>query len=264
MMKRHAFRVLRLMAVALVAWVAYAWLDARGEARLLLPVALVVTLAVIGLGWWRRRRRGAGERYLEAMFDPDKRTRAIREVRARFDAEAPATTAACSEHAATALLLAELLDADGQIDEARAVLEAVPAEGLPAADAAMVIHGRAVAALRAGDAEAAERWLGERPRSSGDPELDMRLELLEAAAGVERGRAEEAMEIATRIRRRAGGDADMVTEARVVRASALDALGRRDEALEVLRSLGPEVVAALAAVGPPRVRALAEACQPAD
>ena len=254
-------RILRIAIVALAAWAGFVLLEPYGYGWVVLPAALIVTLLMSFGRVWLLRRRGMAPsreaRWAEAVVDRARRPKAIAEVRtARTKAEGKR-----AEHARLTVLLAQLLDAQGENTEGRALLEALDTEPLELIDASLVRHGRAALALRAGDAKGALGALRGRPKKTGEPELDLRLDLLEASAKLELGEASEALETATRVRRAAGGDEELIVEARVLRAAALDAMGQRDDALEVVRSLGQETIAMLVELGQPRVRALAEAAR---
>lgn len=264
-MLRHARRVIRVIVVALAAWAGFMLLEPYGLGWVVLPVALALTLLVaFGRWWWRRRQGGTAHReaaWAEAMVEPARRPKAIAEIRKAVSALEPVTDTTRGEHARLTVLLAQILDADGKNAEGRALVDALELGALGAVDAAVVRHGRAVLALRGADPKGALEALTPRPRKTGEPELDLRLDLLEASARLELGEASAALETATRVRRAAGGDEELMVEARVVRAAALDALGQRDEAVQVVRSLGAETIAMLEKLGQPRVRALAQAAR---
>ena len=262
-MQRYGWRLLRLVIVALLAWATFVLLEPYGLGWVVLPAALVVTLAVALGRWWWLRKRGVGREALwaDAMVDARRRPKAIAEVREAARKLEPVTAATRSTHARLSALLAQLLDAHGKNDEGRTLLDAIDLGPLGAVDAAVVRHGRAVLALRADDPKGALAVLAGRPRKSGEPELDLRLDLLEASAKLELGEASAALDTATRVRRAAGGDEELIVEAHVVRATTLDALGQRADAVEVVRSLGPETIAMLTQLAPRRIRDLAEAAR---
>ncbi len=251
---------MRIVLVAVVAWVAYELLDAMGYAYVLLPAAIAATLVLAGLRWRATRLRRAREareaKWSAAVLYPPGRAAAIEEL------EAALATAAVADRVRLTVLRAELLDAEGRSDDAERALVALGPDTLDAFDGGVVRHARASLALRRGDADGAAALLRPRPPRTGAEALDNRLALLDAVVDCERGArddAERALETATRIRRTAGQDEALALEARVVRAAALDALGERKDALSVLRSLEPAVVDALATLGSPRVKALAAA-----
>ena len=259
-----ARRILRIAVVALAAWAGFALLEPYGYGWVVLPAALLVTLLMaFGRVWILRRRGGAASReaaWADAVVDKARRPKAIAEVReARTKVEARSDARA--EHARLTVLLAQLLDAQGDNAEGRSLLDAVDVGSLELIDASLVRHGRAALALRAADPKGALEALRGRPKKTGEPELDLRLDLLEASAKLELGEASEALETATRVRRAAGGDEELIVEARVLRAAALDAMGQRADAVEVVRSLGEETIAMLVELGQPRVRSLAEAAR---
>jgi len=262
------WRLVRLLLVAIAAWVLFTVLEPHGLGWAVLPLAIAATLLVAGLRYlrlrWARRRGQDEQGWADALLDPDARPRAIAQVRAARARLGPPTPRTRSRHARLSVLLAELLDAEGRADEARALLDGVDMDVLGRMDQAAVRHGRAMLRLRAGQPEDCLRVLETRQRSCGDDDLDMRLSLLEASARLEMGETQEAIQTAKRIRDRAGGDESLLMEARVVRAAALDAAGDRSGALDAVRSLGPSMVAVLCALGQPRVRSLAEEVRGAD
>lgn len=257
-MLRKSRIVLRLVAVAALAWFLWAFLDARELGWAVIPIALIATGLTSAIVYFRRRAAGSSreERWIDAVLDPAQRSRAIDEIREELG-RLPEGRAGVARRASLSLILAELHSADRDDGEALAALDRVPLGRVDPQTDALVRHARAVILLRAGDAQAAQRALAERPKTTGDEELDLRLDLLEASIGVELGRADEALEVANRARRRAGSDESLIVEARVLRAAALDAKGARDEALDVLRQLGGDVIDMLAQLGQPRVRDLA-------
>jgi hypothetical protein len=257
-------RVLRIAVVALAAWAGFVLLEPYGYGWVVLPVALLLTLLMAFGRVWLLRRGGMAPlreaAWADAVVDKARRPKAIAEVRAAR-AKVEGKSDARAEHARLGVLLAQLLDAQGDNAEGRALLDAIDTEVLALIDASLVRHGRAALALRAADPQGALDALRRRPKRTGEPELDLRLDLLEASARLELGEANEALETATRVRRAAGGDDELIVEARVLRAAALDAMGQRDDAVEVVRSLGEETIAMLLELGQPRVRSLAEAAR---
>jgi tetratricopeptide (TPR) repeat protein len=255
-MKGTSTRLVRIVLIAVLAWVVYLLLDPYGLGWLVLPGALVMTLGVAGfrlLGIRRARRAQAEEtRWADALLDAAARRTAITELRAALAAEADS-----SARTRRTLLLADLLDADGAHDEAKALLDGLSVDDFSPIEGAMVRHARASIRLRMGDVEGARGVLVPRAPRSGAEDLDRRLELLDAVVDAESGEAERALETASRVRRIAGTDEGLAVEARIIRAVALDARGDHDEAIAVFRELGPEMRAALLVVGYPRVRALA-------
>lgn len=266
-MRRLGWRFLRIALVAIAAFAVFHLLEPYDLGWVVLPAAVLATVLVGAVRWtWIRRKHAVIVReqaWAEAVLDDGRRPRAIADVRRAVADLLPVTHATRSEHARLTVLLAQLLDADGSNEEGQRLLDAIPSEGLGPVDAAVLRHGQAVLRLRAEQPERALEAVLARPRASGESELDLRLELLEASARLELGEPDRALETATRVRRAAGGDEELVLEARVVRAAALDVLGQRDEAVAVLRSLGDDVVEMLASLGQPRVRDLAEAARAA-
>jgi tetratricopeptide (TPR) repeat protein len=255
-------RILRGAALALVAWLAFRWLDPKG-----LGLLVPATAALGALGWiayryrvLRRRQRAAAasERWAEALLDPPVRPQVIAELRAALARLRPSAARDAVERARLSLVLAELLEAEGQPDAALEVLRAVPDAHLPARTRATLAHARAVASLSAGDAEAATRELTVIALPTGDRELDLRVRAVGGLAAIERGEAERALELAEELRVEAGSDADLRLEARVLKAAALDALGEREDALSVMKALGEEMLGVLLVLGLPRVKRLAD------
>ncbi len=253
--KRLGLRVLRLVFVGVLTYVAYSYLAPRGLSWVLGPVALgVLTLlgAIEVLRWRARKQRsGLDEQWEEALLDAEKRPVALRGLRARLEKASDPT-----DRARLRVALAELLDADEQSVEAGEVLADIDEGALPSIDGAVVRHARAEIALRRGDLEAAHGALVGRAVTCGDAELDVRLDLLAAQVEAERGGAEAALKIAQRIGAGAGKDQDLARDASIVEACALDALGRRDEALMLLEQIDHELRPVIAALGSRRVREL--------
>lgn len=251
-MRRLGLRLFRVVAIGLAAWVAYHYLAPRGLAWVVW--AGVGTLA---LGWiaWRtvtivraRARARQEERWADALVDAPRRPAAIRDLRAALASERHP-----SERVHLTLVLAELLEADGEPAAALEALDALDLAAQPERARAVVRHACAVAALSAGDLERAERALA--PGPIGERTLDTKIELLRAVLAIERGDAERALAIAERERK--AQDDELQIEAKVVRALAVDALGDHEDALKILRGLGDDMLAVLALLGLPRVRRLA-------
>jgi tetratricopeptide (TPR) repeat protein len=259
-MRLVVLRMARILIVALAASLVLAWASARGLDWLGWSVALALFAGLLGLALLRQvpLSRAARERRWEAaLAQPRRRPQAILELQRALRRLEPPRVSRRAEHARLAVLLAELLDAEGRCDEAMGVVDAVPLGALSAIDAALVRHTRAVTHLRAADADGALRALEGRA-ASGDLELDQRLGLLETYARLELGEAQSALTQAGKLENAPGVDESVVLEARVVRAAALDALGRREEALVTLAALGRDSLVPLADLGQPRVRALAK------
>jgi hypothetical protein len=257
-------RGLRLIAVTLVAMLAYRFLEPRGQGFWVL-----IALVVIGLGWValrarvlrRRRLEDAREdRWAEALLDASKRP-AMRE-ELRRDREALDTRHKPHAHARLSLLLAELLDADGERSEARRVLAGVDRNRLGGPMLATVLHARASLCVAEGDADAAEALLATLPEEL-DEVMEARIEVLRGGIALERGDAEAALEIAADVRDRTR-DRDVRVETQLLKATALDALEDREDALRVMRALDGDTLTALAALGFPRVKPLAEAALAAE
>ena len=119
------------------------------------------------LGKWRCSYRPSG-------------LRAIADVRRALRALLPVKQRTRSEHTRLSVMLAELLDAHGEYDEASSVVDAIPLDALSPLEVALVRHTRAVTHLRGEDAAGALRALVGRD-ASGDLELDQRLSICSRA-----------------------------------------------------------------------------------
>lgn len=265
-MNQMPMRMLRIVLVGVGAYAAYLVLEPYGLGWLVLPGALAIIVGLFTFRWVRVRRLreeiAREEAWALSVMDGAKRPAAIDAVR---DAVADAVgKGAVDDQVRLTVLLSDLIDAEGRRDEADALLGSLDMRTLPPIEGGVVRHARATLRLREGDAEGARAVLKPRAPRTGDEDLDLRLELLDAAADLELGEAEGALEVAVRIRRAAGADETLALEARIIRASALDALGDRVEALEALGALGTDVVEALMSLGGPRLRGLAEEAQEAQ
>src|SRR5688572_26957514 len=122
-MRRWMLLVLRVIFVGVAAWIAFSWLAPSGRGWIALVVALGLVAGWIGFRWLVVRRRRAEEaradRWASALFDPPRRAEAMVEIRAEL-ARADRKTDA---YARIALVLAEMLEADGDTAGARAVLD---------------------------------------------------------------------------------------------------------------------------------------------
>jgi len=259
-MRALGFRTFRILAIAFTAYVAVAWAYQSGRVWLGYTIAAAVMGAWLGFTLLRvtKQSRQARElRWEDAIFEAARRPRAIREVQKAIRKLAPVNQRTRAEHARLSVLLAELLDAQGDYAEAMASVDALETGTLPALQVGLVQHTRAVTHLRGSDAQGALKALEARA-PSGDQELDLRLGLLEAYAYIELGQIDRGLQTADAVTQRSGVDSSVVTEARVVRAAALDAQGRREDALVQLAALGRESLAPLSELGHPRVRELAK------
>ncbi len=258
-MRIVGLRFMRVLTVGVLAYLSMVGANALGLPWLGWTLAglLFVGYGALTLVEMQKRaglRREA--RWEQAIYDGTHRRQCIEEVRAARAKIDPARVRRRPEFARLSVLLAELLDAEGDYVAARAIIDEVPLSGLSKLDAGLVRHTRAVIQLRAGDPVAALGALDKRD-DTGDLELDQRLELLEAYAQIENGDPRSGLSRAEAMSQRQQVDESVLTEARVVRAAALDVLGRREEALVVLAALGRESLQPLSHLGQPRVRALA-------
>lgn len=259
-MRALSLRVVRIVFIGFVAYAAVAWASKHGLAWAGYSVAAAVLSVFLGVSLMRARkgtnaRREA--RWERAIYEPKGRARALAEVARAVRALSPPRAQTRVEHARMSILLAELHDAAGNYEAAMRSVDGLAVDALPAIDAGLVRHTRAVTHLRGEDARGALAALKERT-PSGDVELDQRLTLLEAYARIELGEVAAGLSYADEIIKREGVDPSVVIEARIVRAAALDALGKREEALVALLALDRSTLAPLSELGHPRVRALAQ------
>ncbi|MCZ7684074.1 MAG: hypothetical protein M5U28_37005 [Sandaracinaceae bacterium] len=258
-MRGWMFRILRVAFIAAAAWLAFHLLRPQGLGWTVPVAAAVAALAWIAFRMMQVRRHreedSRADRWAEALMDPPLRPGAIRELRAELGALDGKKHAA--RHARLTLVLAELLEADGDPAAAREALGAVRLGALTERTRTMVQHARAVAALSAGDVEGAAELL-DALAPVGERELDLRVRALRGFVLAEKGEAERALELAEELRIDAASDADLRMEARVLKAVALDVAGDRADAVKVLRALGEEMLGVLLVLGLPRVRELAD------
>ncbi len=253
------YRLLRIGVVAGAAVLGYRWLAPMGLGWLVLAVGGAVLVAWLGYRVWRvrkeRQREARADRWAEALVFPPGRAAAITELREERARALPKDPA---EHARLTLVLAELLEADGEPAAAIEALGEVAPGSLSESLAAVMRHARAVAHLSAGDPEAALATLDETSAAVGDRSVDLRIRMLRGLIAAEMGDPVEAEQIAAEAREEALDDEDLRVEARVLAAVALDAAGRRDDAIERMHRLGDEMLDVLVLLGLPRVRGLAE------
>ncbi len=254
-------RIGRVAVVAIAAYFAFRWLEPQGLGWVVLLVAGVAAAAWIGWRAYRIRRARAedarADRWAQALMSPPERPAAVRELREAIAGLDLAKARSRTERAHLTLVLAELLEADGDPAGALEALEALPADALGERLAAVVRHARAVSHLSAGDPAAAREALDEAPGRSGDRQVDLRIRMLRGLILAETGDAEGALEAAEHARDEAGDDADLRTEARLLKAAALDAAGDRPDALRVMAAVGDEMLEVLTVLGLPRIRGLA-------
>lgn len=259
-MRRLALRMSRIFVVALLATAVFAWAKSRGFSALGWAGVVGLFALLFGLAAWRMGFSSGPSRearWEAALFRPKQRPRAIAQLRRTLRRMTPVKQRSRSEHTRLSILLAELLDAEGQYREASAIVDALPLATLTPIEGALVRHTRAVTHLRASDPRGALEALSQRA-ASGDLELDQRLALLETYARMELGDPQLALAHAAELEGTRGIDDSVLLEARVVRAAALDALGRREEALVTMAALGRDSLLPLADLGQPRVRGLAK------
>lgn len=253
--------VLRIVFVAGVAFLLYHALAHFGYGWAMIPIALVAVGLWAAETWRmgnkRREREASWDRWEAAVMDEDARPTAIQEVREALRAAYRLGPRLKIDQAHLSVILAELLDASGRAEEACDVLGRVKVDELDDARRGVVRHAKAVAQISAGRFEEAEATVRAH-RSSGEPDVDARIELLSRMLKLERGEAEAALEGLDAVLRKVPDDeTGLADDVLVVRAACLDALGKKDEAHAELKKLDPRVLASLAKLGAPRVRALA-------
>ncbi|HJL17747.1 MAG TPA: hypothetical protein RMH99_18930 [Sandaracinaceae bacterium LLY-WYZ-13_1] len=262
-MRGWFLRVFRVVLVGGAAWLAFQWLEPRGLGWVVLLVAGLLVAMWIGLRAARIRGQRAeearAERWAEALMIPPRRPAAVRELNAELDALDPSKPKQAHRFAHLSLILAELLEADGEPEKALEALDRIDDESLAERMAAVVRHARAVSWLSAGDPASARAALDELPGPCGDRAVDLRIRMMRGLIAAEEGDPEEALEIAQLARTEAGTDADLKLEARVLKAVALDAAGDPEDARKVLAALEDEMLEVLHTLGLPRVRRLAGA-----
>lgn len=260
-LKGGLLRVGRGIVIAVAVFFLFQWLQPQGLGWLVW--VLVGVSAALWVGWRTlriRRARAAdarADRWATALMNPPERPTVVRELReaiAELDESSPR---ALAERAHLTLVLAELLEADGEPEAALEALEALPEPRLEERMSAVVRHARAVSHLSAGRPESAREVLDELPGPCGDRSVDLRIRMMRGIIAAETGDPESALEVAEHTRDEAGDDNDLKTEARLLKAIALDAAGDRADAIKVMHVLGDEMLDVLAILGLPRVRELA-------
>ena len=262
-MKAWTYRILRAAFMAVIAWVLYQVLDHFDQEWLFFPIVVgffLLWVAEQGRRTWSRKKKEADwDRWEASVADPAARPNAIREVRAALAKSERFGTRLRQEQAHLSVILAELLDAGGRADEAVRVLAKVDLAALTPSQAVVVRHARVVAYLSANMLDDAEVALKVRAQDSGEPDMDARLDLLDAMVAVERGDTARAAGIVKDVEERFRDDPYLAAECRVARAVVDDAKGDRDGAVRALRELDATTLESLAQLGPPRVRPLAAA-----
>jgi hypothetical protein len=252
----------RIAVVAAIAWVLYHVLAYFGYGWVMVPLGIVVALLWALESWRmgqrRKERVAAWDRWEAAVLDDAARPTAIQEVREELRKAFRLGSRLRVDQAHLSVILAELLDASGRAEEACEVLARVPLDELDASRRAVVRHAKVVAQISAGRHDEAEATLrAHKPPT--EPDLDARFELLGRMLRIEKGEAEAALEGLDGVLAKVPGDeTGLADDVLVVRAVALEALEKGDEAVAEMRKLEPVVLASLAKVGAPRVRALAE------
>jgi hypothetical protein len=253
--------LLRVIAVAVGAFVLYYTLDHFEVAWAIWPIAAVLGLIVGGELFLQSRRRKKREsdwdRWERAVYDAAARPTAIREVREQLAKTRRLGGRLKLDVAHLSVILAELLDASGKPLEGARVLAQVPVEELDKTQAAVVRHAKIVCYLSAGDIENAESALSVRDGANVASDVDERLDLLGFMVAIEKGDAQAALEGAAKLEK--AEDPDVVLESVVVQAAAKDALGDRDGAIALLDRIDEETLESLAVLGQPRIRPLAKA-----
>jgi hypothetical protein len=249
-----------VVAVAILAFLAYYVLDYFGFAWAIWPAAILFGVLWLGEAVLTARRRKKREddwdRWERAVHDDAARPEAIKEVREAIKAARRLGPRLRLDVAHLSVILAELHDASGKPLEGARVLSQVSVEELEKAQAAVVRHAKVVCYLSAGDLENAENALAVRDAASGAEDIDVRLTLLGLMIALEKGEAERALSEAEKLGE--GADPEVQIEAIVVQAAALDALGKRDEAIARLDRIDGTTLDDLARLGQPRIRPLAK------
>lgn len=253
--------LLRVVFVAVLAWLLYHALAYFGYGWAMIPLALVVAALWAAESFRMRRKRAereqAWDRWELAVLDDAARPAAIQEVREALRSATRLGPRLKVEQAHLTVILAELLDASGRPEDACEVLGRVKLDELDAARRGVVRHAKAVAQMSAGRFEEADATLRAH-RAPTEADVDARMELLGRMLKLERGEAAEALEGLEDVLAKVPDDqTGLADDVLVVRAASLDALGRAPEALAALRTLDPIVLGSLAKLGAPRVRALA-------
>lgn len=255
-MRAWLLRGLRVVFIAVSAWLGFSYLAPRGLGW----VVWAVLGGLAALYFGRRAHRAIGRRrenaradaWAEALMDPALRPAAIRGLRDEIEALGAKSPV---EHARRTLVLAELLEANGEPRAGREALDLVDDAALAESLAAVVRHARAVSSLSAGDAVAAAEALDALPGPCGDAVMDLRIRLLRGLIAVEEGQPERGLEIARELREETD-DADLRTELRVLEAVAREAAGQRQAAIKAILALDDEMLDVLRVLGLPRVRAI--------
>jgi hypothetical protein len=258
-------RIGRVVAVAFFALILYYALDQYGYAWVMVPIVTVGFLAYLGetlrMRWVRQQRVRDWDRWEASVVDDATREASIGEVRDALQKSHRLGPRLRLEQAHLSVILAELLDAAGRPQEASRVLTRVKIDELAPGQGSVVRHAKAVAYLSAGDVDNADLTLRVRGSRSDEADVEARLDFLELMVAIERGDAEKALEGADVIAKKVPKDDSIAEEARVVEAAALEALGKHDEAVAKMKALSKETIAALARLGPPRVRGIAKDAQ---
>jgi tetratricopeptide (TPR) repeat protein len=255
--------LLRIAFVAALAWLLYHGLAHFGYGWAMIPVALFAVTLWAAESWRLRNRRhermAAWDRWEAAVLDDDRRPVAIQEAREALRRALRLGSRLKVEQAHLSVILAELLDASDRAEEACEVLARVKLDDLDEARRAVVRHAKAVVQISAGRFDEAEATLRSH-RPSSEPDVDARIELLSRMVRIEKGEAAAAMQGLDSVLAKVPDDeTGLADDVLVVRAACMGALGRRDDALTELKKLDAPVLANLARLGAPRVRALAKA-----
>ena len=259
--KALLLRMLRLLTVAAAAYLGFRWLEPQGLGWVVFLVAGLGVAAWIGFRAVRIRRARAedaqADRWAEALLVPEKRPEAMREIEAERALRQPENPKHAEDHARLTLVLAELLEAEGETDRALEALSEVALARLPDALRGATLHARAIAHLSAGDPDGAADALDAIGGATGVRDVDLRVRLARGLVHVERGEPEEALIVADEVRQESDGDRHLELEARVLKAVAL-AETDREAALKAMAAIDDEMLEVLVVLGLPRVRALAD------
>ncbi|MCZ7684457.1 MAG: hypothetical protein M5U28_39095 [Sandaracinaceae bacterium] len=252
-------RALVLAGLSLLGTLLHLVLAPRGLAWIVWALGALV-LAFLALELALRARRRAGregdeERWRASLEDPALRRAAVRELRARIERARRLGPRTRVEHARLATVLAELLVAGGEPEQAIAALAKVPLDQLAPIEAAVVRHARAQAYLAAGDLDGAEVALAPLGERAGDEVLDAAIALARAALALGRGAWDDAERIAAAVAE-AHDDEELRGEATALRAACASARGDAEGARALAASIHPEQRRRLALLGPASLRAV--------
>lgn len=261
-MKTWLVRAGAIVGASIAGWVLHVLLGPLGYGWVVWVIAgLAGGFVALELGLrWRKR---AGERadwaqWKAALHDPPARRRALDELRRAGERARRLGPRFAVRQARLAVAQAELELADGKGERAVATLSKVDVSRLEPAQAAVIRLARAQAYLHAEDIDGAAAALSPFEGSPpSDPALAASVAVARGLVALEEGRPDEAAEAATTVLEVAEPHDELWDEAQALAALCCAARGE-DPAprLDTIRAPGRR---RLAALGPPRLRALLEA-----